>query len=213
MGVKCFFLEETDVCEVSLRRFSLWQPSKLCPVTKKCCDASTVIARESFTKEERKKRMLSAREIVSHSDPRWPVKCVCGYVFDKQDNTDDVWQVNDTFLFRRRDCGELLRLDQAPPGAMRYVDWMLTENSNEWRGPDGHSLMVRCPDGTDWCIDSRANNCDMKDDHTHKCWIRHGDPPRVTVDKNGVTCGAGSGSILTHSSKYHGFLRNGEFTE
>ncbi len=44
----------------------------------------------------------------------------------------------------------------------------------------------------------------------HKCWIRHGTPPDLTVDKNGVTCNAGAGSILV--GDYHGFLVNGRFT-
>jgi hypothetical protein len=38
--------------------------------------------------------------------------------------------------------------------------------------------------------------------------VRHGEAPNITVDKNGVTCGAGAGSIQCGS--YHGFLRNGE---
>jgi hypothetical protein len=45
----------------------------------------------------------------------------------------------------------------------------------------------------------------------HKCWVRHGEPPNHTVDKRGNTCGAGAGSIL--SGSYHGFLRDGSFTE
>jgi hypothetical protein len=49
-----------------------------------------------------------------------------------------------------------------------------------------------------------------EDARPHKCWIRHGKAPLITVDKNGVTCGAGTGSIA--AGDYHGFLRNGEFT-
>ena len=49
----------------------------------------------------------------------------------------------------------------------------------------------------------------MKTDNVHKCWVRHGRPEDGTlhVDKNGKTCAAGAGSILT--SKWHGFLHNG----
>ena len=48
-----------------------------------------------------------------------------------------------------------------------------------------------------------------EDARPHKCWVRHGDPRTgiVTVDKNGVTCGAGAGSIATRG--WHGFLREG----
>lgn len=56
----------------------------------------------------------------------------------------------------------------------------------------------------------RASNCDMKTEHTHRCWVRQGKPPTVAVGKGGHTCGAGAGSIL--SGNYHGFLRNGRFT-
>jgi hypothetical protein len=54
----------------------------------------------------------------------------------------------------------------------------------------------------------RASNCTMPNDMLHRCWVRHGNPPMITVDKNGPTCGAGAGSIL--SGNWHGFLRNGE---
>lgn len=50
----------------------------------------------------------------------------------------------------------------------------------------------------------------MPDDAEHRCWIRHGEPPLITVDKNGLTCAAGAGSIQCRD--YHGFLRDGSFT-
>lgn len=59
-------------------------------------------------------------------------------------------------------------------------------------------------DGTPTYQDSRPE---------HKCWVRHGDPKTgsVHVDKDGVTCGAGAGSIL--SGSYHGFLHGGYLTD
>ena len=53
----------------------------------------------------------------------------------------------------------------------------------------------------------------MKDDTgpyglAHRCWCRHGEPPNITVDKNGPTCPAGAGSIQCND--WHGYLRNGE---
>lgn len=93
------------------------------------------------------------------------------------------------------------------PGAMWYAD----EAWNGWKGPDGRAIYVNCPNGRTWCIDSRAKNCTMPTDNAHRCWIRHGIPPNLTVDKSGgTTCAAGAGSIVC--GDYHGFLRNGSFT-
>lgn len=74
---------------------------------------------------------------------------------------------------------------------------------------DGPHLWVQTPGGV-WCIDSRASNCTMPYDYEHRCWIRHGEPPDVTVDKAGTTCSAGAGSI--QCGDYHGFLQNGSLT-
>ncbi len=79
-----------------------------------------------------------------------------------------------------------------------------------WDNCKGPHLIAVCPGGSDWDIDSRASNCTLRNDRLHRCWIRHGEPPTVTVDKNGQTCAAGGGSIM--AGTYHGFLRNGEFT-
>jgi hypothetical protein len=80
-------------------------------------------------------------------------------------------------------------------------------------GPDGQCLIVRLPGNHDWMIDNRCNNCTLPDDNVHKCWVRHGRPEDGTlhVDKDGVTCSAGGGSIDT--GKWHGFLRNGYLTQ
>lgn len=73
-------------------------------------------------------------------------------------------------------------------------------------GPDGRILVVMTPGGS-WIIDSRCRNCGRPNDDVHRCWIRHGTPPEITVDKNGDTCQAGAGSI--QCGTYHGFLRGG----
>lgn len=85
-----------------------------------------------------------------------------------------------------------------------------------WDNCPGQHLIVRVPDGDNlsghaWNIDSRASNCTMKDDRTHRCWVRHGDPPNIHVDKSGHTCAAGAGSILT--DKWHGFLHHGQLVQ
>jgi hypothetical protein len=79
-----------------------------------------------------------------------------------------------------------------------------------WTNCEGLHLQAVCPNGGHWDIDSRASNCTLPDDQTHRCWIRHGDLPVITVDKSGLTCAAGAGSIL--AGDYHGFIQNGAFT-
>ena len=108
-------------------------------------------------------------------------------------------------LWRRADTGELMKLHDAPPGAMYYATW-LEDIECMQKGPDGHVLMVVTPGGA-WNTDSQASNCTMKQDTKHRCWCRHGTPPLVTCDKVGLTCAAGAGSIKKGS--YHGFLTNG----
>src|ERR1051326_3854087 len=95
--------------------------------------------------------------------------------------------LEDTELFRRTDTGELMRLGNAPVGAMWYADWMIGRVKDDpgwrwWRGPDGRCLVVRLPGGHDWLVDGRCSNCTLPEDNVHKCWVRHGVPPNVTVD-------------------------------
>lgn len=131
----------------------------------------------------------------------WPTHCACGYEFQET----DARQIFTDLIYRRPDTGEEMTLRDAPPGAMWNATWF--QGTPMWTGADGLALIVRCPDGRDWHIDGPASNCTMKGDHVHKCWVRHGVPPVLTVDKNGNTCQAGAGSIQTGT--WHGFLRNG----
>jgi len=139
------------------------------------------------------------------------------------------------FDVARTDTGEVVRTGLnsmwGPVGAMwfeRYVsehrptgpdDWnhsyLIQPDADAKREPsytfvDGWHLIVITPGGQ-WNIDSRASNCGSPYDYKHRCWVRHGQPPNITVDKDGVTCVAGGGSIQCGS--YHGFLRNGELTD
>lgn len=100
------------------------------------------------------------------------------------------------------------------PGDMYWAPWyhgnglcLYWDNCTD---PRGH-LIVVLPNGREWDVDSRAGNCDMQSDRTHRCWVRHGEPPNVHVDKGGHTCHAGAGSILV--GNYHGFLHHGQLTE
>ena len=140
-------------------------------------------------------------------DPRWPVKCDhCGQPFDRLP-AQAPWQVFIDPIYFRRDTGQqaMFRQWMKIAGATWDADWL--HDLPEYCGPDGRSLVTVCPCGEHWCIDGPATNCTMKEEHVHKCWVRHGDIENMTVDKNGFTCAAGGGSIQT--KQWHGFLRGG----
>lgn len=112
--------------------------------------------------------------------------------------------------FKPSVCGSRYNTESGDlaPGDMYWATW-LPENFF-WDNHKGPHLCVILPNGHEWNIDSRASNCMAPGDRLHRCWIRHGDPPNVTVDKNGSTCPAGGGSI--QSGDYHGHLQNGVLT-
>lgn len=136
-----------------------------------------------------------------------PIKCFfVEYVADKSTKTDSVW--------RRVDTGEeFAHLRDVPVGGMWLAHWF----ENHWNpqlGP-GKALVVKTPGG-DWMPDSYCNNCTMPEDKAqekHHCWIIHGTPPDITVDKNGVTCAAGGGSFMPSNGSWHGFLKGGFLVE
>lgn len=216
--MKCFFVQETELARKELRRYSrtiyLTNPdgsyllddkncAQLSPDNQKCPgkfgyhNADFVLGTVKRTADERKSAV--ADDEIPHDDPRWPKKCDhCDYLFAPEDH----WQINHIQWYRDFD-NKLYVLREMPPGAMWDAYWM----PDNWKGPDGRSLHVVLPNGHEWCIDGRASNCTKPDDKVHRCWVRHGEPPNLTVDKNGNTCAAGAGSIL--SGDFHGFLRNG----
>lgn len=125
----------------------------------------------------------------------------------KQDNSYESWSDFEILRFRRVDNGEEHEhIADFGIGAMWRAVWM-PKSFRAWANQAEPPLIVRTPGG-DWDIDSRASNCTLKSDLLHRCWVRHGAPPNITVDKNGLTCQAGAGSILCDG--WHGFLRNGE---
>ncbi|MEP7336864.1 MAG: hypothetical protein ABI977_03905 [Acidobacteriota bacterium] len=203
--MKCFFIEPVNKLQRHLRRYA---SGSTCPGPWSYHNISVpfdVIEYDKFTDEGC--YPADSRGGPPKSDPRWPARCSCGYEFTEKDE----FQFFNERVYRRADTSEEMTLRGVTPGAMWYGDWMLTEGSNLYRGPDGHSLMVKLPNGNEWHIDGMASNCTMPDDSDHKCWVRHGDVPNITVDKEGRSCAAGAGSI--QSGNYHGFLRNGEFVE
>lgn len=146
-----------------------------------------------------------------HQDSDWPSCCEhCGKPFEEKDDH----QMFDRAIYVRPDTGATFTLNDVPVGACWDAHWYAKhgegkQGSGYNTGPDGRCLVVRLPDGHDWMIDSRCSNCTRKDDNDHFCWVRNGRPEDGTlhVDKNGNTCSAGAGSILT--DKWHGFLHNG----
>lgn len=218
MNVQCFLLKPTDLHEYKLRRYE-YSAQGTCPGKYRYHNADVVIGQGPEPKDDNFDR----------ADPRWPTKCdYCEYQFIPSDN----WQFNYHHLYIRSDTGEMTTWRNAPVGAILFADWL-----TYCQGPDGRTVMVKAPDKPDgsgdpheWTIEGRASNCDSpcvncgvpyvnhyaqrpdcsyKDSRpTHRCWCRHGEAPNLTVDKNGDTCGAGGGSLLTHGG-WHGFLRNG----
>jgi hypothetical protein len=219
--IKVFFLEPTDRERQWLRRFQ-FSSKRTCSANAYGCDAMFEIGEADilYTADG----LIDAtsrgpRAIPSGEDPRWPKACAaCGQPFQKHDE----YQLHGKQIYVRPDTGERFTLRDAPIGACWDAWWVHQRARRRFPGekveaagvgnmigPDGRSLVVRCPDGHDWMIDSRASNCTMKDDDTHHCWVRHGRPEDGTlhVDKAGHTCAAGAGSIQT--PKWHGFLHNG----
>lgn len=101
------------------------------------------------------------------------------------------------------------------PGDVYFSVHKLDEGPCEWDNCDGRHLYCVLPSKNThhWRIDGRASNCTLKNDRLHRCWVRHGDPTNPStlhVDKKGLTCNAGAGSIAADG--WHGFLHNGVLT-
>lgn len=219
--VTCFFIEPNGRVRRSLRRYSTGGAKCRGPVSYHNARVPIDVVEDAGQ---------PSGDLWPHDDARWPASCdACAYQF----TGPDVWMLDLDREYVRRDTGDVATLRTFGPGAMWFADWMLAEGSDRWRGPDGHCLAVKLPNGIDWVIDSYANNCDAPclecgqpfsrhlngeipcrslNPRAHKCWVRHGTVPRITVDKHGDTCHAGAGSIGAGRGEryYHGFLRNGE---
>ena len=209
--VECFLIEPTDRVRLALRRYrspERWDEASqaMVAVDRGTCplgymhEAKVPIGESVIMwTQDRRAYRAPAREDYAN-DPRWPTQCACGEAFRDGDEV----QVFPDRIYRRVDTGAELTLREAPPGAMWDAEWRFE------KGPDGRSIMVRLPDGHDWCVDARASNCTLPKDDEHRCWLRTGELPRITVGKFAPgqrTCSAGAGSIAT--PKWHGFLRDG----
>ncbi len=207
-AAQTFWVEPTDTIEHYLRRYA---SGSVCPAESHGYhDAQTFVGdRPTSYVESHGRRSIGMVDPTPYDDARWPTHCACGYLF----TPEDAWQDFQELVYRHAEGVEYVLTHRGgprpllPPGGSWNAWWMPFS-----RGPDGRSLMVRCPNGQDWNVDSRASNCTMPKDDEHRCWVRHGDPTlgQVTVDKNGLTCAAGAGSI--QAGDYHGFLQNGVLT-
>jgi hypothetical protein len=203
--IRCFLLELTDRVRVSLRRYTRDNTPDCCSAYPGKYSYHTVkhaIGEEPQERDEQGMICNGLKPAPSHDDPCWPAQCACGYQFQ----ASDAWQRFVEDVYRRADTGEEMTLHDAPAGGMWY-----DPHADIFQVPQSeHSLMVKTPGG-DWNVDGQSNNCTMPEDHRqekHHCWIRHGQPPDVTVSKEGgPTCQAGAGSI--QCGEYHGFLRAG----
>jgi hypothetical protein len=207
MNIRCFLIEPAGVTKLSLRRYA----SAGCAAAPKRGYHNAQVP--LFEVNERLETVDGFdRPVFRHDGPKtrddvpseyaWPTSCECGYVFREEDH----WQVFSESIYRRSDNGETVTLRNAPPGAMWWLTWM----EGMFHPQLGASPLCVMTPGGEWTVDQQASNCTMKDDHDqsrHHCWVAHGSVPDITVDKNGPTCAAGSGSIQAGS--YHGFLRNG----
>lgn len=213
-----FWMIPTAMVEHRLRRYVFSQTDRPCPVNG-YHNASVYIGDSPATFEHPELHLrahLGMLPATPHDDPRWPTHCAhCDYVFTDDDQWQDFQDLiymravepHDEYLIRTHTDSPHRAL--APAGAMWDSWWMPYA-----RGDDDICLTVMLPNGRTWMVDSRASNCTLPDDTVHKCWVRHGDPRTAPgtlhVDKDGVTCSAGGGSI--QAGDYHGFLHNGQLT-
>lgn len=181
-GIKCFWLEATDLVSLELRRFAAWQGK-----THECVAGGFTYHNATVKIGEAHKSLYpkGRGDHWHHEDVRWPTHCRCGYCF----TAEDQWQFIPNPLFRRKDTGAYLTEQEAGPGAMRHAAWL--EKDRDYKAnPDGIILAVKLPDGVWWLVDGPASN------HPQG-WDRIGTIPEVTAHP----------SIQT--ANYHGHLKHG----
>lgn len=183
-------------------------------------------------------------DVWSHDDSRYPAACSCGYVFTGEDNfqmcPERIYLRHDTkeeTTRRKAPVGAMWFTDHLNDWYNGFDGHVLTvrlPGNHDWcpeqRASNCDMRCKHCGKPYNAHVNAkgeRTERCDptwtyndgnphFEDVTKHKCWVRHGTPPQevVHVDKNGVTCGAGAGSIAIQPSGqnpgWHGFLHNGE---
>ena len=191
--------EPTKNVRTSLRRY-IRKDDSPCPLPMGYHSAATVVVDEEpgiFSPEG----YLVDRETVinyPNTDPRWPTKCACGYVFEP----DDIWQVDCQQLMLAVD-GQKFTIHDAPVGACWKLWWANSEacNPNNKDQPMW-PLAIRLPPGRTW--DTWHADGPSRDGTG---WPRHG-----TIDK--LTCRP---SIACNregkNTGYHGYVTDGIISE
>lgn len=205
-----FWVEESGECIVSLRRYTNSTGGWTCAEGWHNAMAPFGTVPAEIDDEG---VMRAQPDETDHDDPRWPAHCErgCGYAFTEADQ----WQMFTDRGYVNPATGQTYAKRDLPPGATYSAPWYRMFYNKQTPPDDGITLCVKLPNGSDWCVDSQASNCDRKGE-AHSCWVREGDPRQcnVTVGKGGNTgantCTAGAGSIL--AGDYHGFLQAGILT-
>lgn len=121
-------------------------------------------------------------------------------------------------IYRNVETGQEVPSQRLPVGALYVAKRLPNAWPNDFPPVGTDGLAVVCvmigrhgPESrSHWYIEHRASNCTMPNDDEHRCWVRHGTfGEKVTVGKNGKTCGAGAGSVYMDNMQWHGFLQNG----
>lgn len=178
--------------------------------------------------------------VIDLSDPRWPTQCACGYRFEdranKQYAPQRLYQSVDTgelMTLRDAPVGAMWQTDYhdhtGPDGKCLIVripqhhDWIVDSRASNCDSPCKFCGVPYHSHKTTAAKEACSNPGDGEHLYTkgayvdgrpeHRCWVRHGDvrAGNVHVDKNGVTCNAGAGSIISPDG-WHGFLHNGYLT-
>lgn len=200
MSTRCFLVVPTARERLYLRRYKV-RDGTGCPASgNHYHDADVLIGEQPRTGE-------AIGDDHPHDDPRWPKACGCGYEF----RPDDAWQ-----LFRREiyvradDPNAEVTLSDRLPGMMWLAPWYWDPAKGDenrmrrggahlsphyWRDHAGTRppIVVCCPNGREWMVDAKSTNGDG--------WKVTGEPPTITCAPSIAVPG------------YHGFLRDGVFTE
>lgn len=199
--IQCFVMEESGLYDVQLRVYEMGDCVSGYHETIKSLGHKPAVELDNYSEVHGSPVIDCTNADTARYQDQWPDTCSCGFKFtagaSRQYHPKQLWKHGVT--------GELVLRRDFQPGALFRLRYM--EDHKHWCGSDGKSWAVITPGG-EWNIDSRASNCTMPEDNVHKCWCRHGEAPNFTVDKQGLTCQAGAGSIITGS--YHGFLRGGK---
>lgn len=177
MSWACAVIEITDEAMEILRRYAMGTICTSRPG--RIHDATKIIGEVVYERDDEG----SFADDFPHDDMRWPVSCICRYIFTEND------QYQHGFKRLYENSEWLGFIEDAPVGCMWDASWL----GDTWVGPDGLHLTIKLPDGSEWIIDGPASN--------GPGWQRTGIPPRITAQP----------SIL--SPGYHGWLTDGVLSD